>query len=403
MSCAKEVEDPMVALERRMLELESGVSGFQEEEREAAVAEEEEEEDTFTAEIDNIMNGRLYDDKISEKELMEKYPVYFSLPNKELVAETAYPDGKTEYSNTEIHITRWRSNQSNIPHSIKKISTNNPSSLIIQNNFFEYNSLSGYSSWYPNFAHQCLFTAWDSALLAQDELQVLEFPCLAALHSFLPSHGSLTVDSISPSPVLIQNAIRRCALDTISLPSIYGNQFRLASKELILNRLTILNPIIKSNIYAMEAPSSGYGYYKKYQILSILSTAYTAFSNIVQMENEKYKNNNGNNSSNNENNMKKKKKKNSNESNNSVIPVEIHIGYWGCGAYGGNSVLMILIQLLALKLSNVSNVVIHGSPNVSYAEKAIDIFENDIPLNNTEDAINWIEKQKFKWGVSDGN
>ena len=38
---------------------------------------------------------------------------------------------------------------------------------------------------YPNFAHSRLFSAWDSFLLAQDELQVLEFPVLACLNRAL--------------------------------------------------------------------------------------------------------------------------------------------------------------------------------------------------------------------------
>ena len=37
--------------------------------------------------------------------------------------------------------------------------------------------------WYPNFAHSCLFVAYSGALLAQDELQVMEHPILGSLRS----------------------------------------------------------------------------------------------------------------------------------------------------------------------------------------------------------------------------
>lgn len=361
----------------------------------AEVEEEENDEnvDTFQVEMKKQVIECLYTDSISEKELLSRYPVVFSLPNKALVAEKAYPLSTTEFiDNEKINITRWRSiNQFNIPNTNEY--PNNPT-LSVTNSFFEYNSLTGASgTWYPNFAHSCIFTAWNSYLLAQDELQVLEFPCLASLNQFLPRNGSLTVDRDGPSPILISNAIRRCSLDTLTSPSIYGNAFSKASENLILERLTILDPPIKSNIYAMEAPSSGRGEYKRMEILSILSTAYTAFHQIVQVEKERENRENINHLLN-----------TSSENNNSSIPIiELHIGYWGCGAYGGNSILMVLIQLIAAKLANIEYVIVHGAPQVLYAHRAIEIFENEIPLNTTDEAVAWIVMHKFKWGVSDGN
>jgi hypothetical protein len=328
----------------------------------------------------------LYSGCISEKELMSRFPVTFSLPNKALVAQTAYPISQTEFLDSDIRISRWRSNESNIPNAGKF--PDNPS-LNVVDSFFEYSSVTGASSWYPNFAHQCLFTAWDSYLLAQDELQVLEFPCLAALHSFLPRHGSLTVDHEGPSPILIQGAIRRCSIDTNTSPSIYGNAFSRASPATVKERLSVLDPPLTSNIYAMEAPTRGWKEYTRSQIVSILSTAYTAFSQIVVVESASK--------------QKNQQLPPGTAAVEHVVPIELHIGYWGCGAYGGNSVLMVLIQLLAAKLARIEFVIVHGSPDVSHARRAVELFENELPLGSTEAAVAWLTMQKFQWGVSDGN
>ena len=89
-----------------------------------------------------------------------------------------------------------------------------------------------------------MFSAWDSFLLAQDELQVLEFPVLACLNRALmheaPMHCKTRDLKGEATPVLIQGIHRRCKIDTVTTPAVYGNSFSKSSKELCKSRMTIL-------------------------------------------------------------------------------------------------------------------------------------------------------------------
>ena len=49
--------------------------------------------------------------------------------------------------------------------------------------------------------------------------------------------------------------------------------------------------------------------------------------------------------------------------------MSLHIGYWGCGAYGGNPVLMIAVQLLAARLAGCRLVPIYGGDRGSGWER----------------------------------
>ena len=75
----------------------------------------------------------------------------------------------------------------------------------------------GTVEWHMNFADPCLFVAYGSSLLAQDELQVLEHPALGSLRDALSAMRKppVTVNSCgSPTPVTITGIQRRCAFDT---------------------------------------------------------------------------------------------------------------------------------------------------------------------------------------------
>ena len=66
----------------------------------------------------------------------------------------------------------------------------------------------------------------------------------------------------SDDVIAILKAVRRCAIDTVAQPSIYGNAFAMASPGRIQACTTVLNPPTASNnIYAIEAPPSGKGVY----------------------------------------------------------------------------------------------------------------------------------------------
>ena len=109
----------------------------------------------------------LFDAATTEATLMAAAPVVYSNPNKALVASLCYPGG-TQFLDSPLRITRWDSGMVSNP---KELSHAWPEVHVVTT-FFEYTAAPGFSPWYPNFAHTCLFTAWDSDLLAQDELQV---------------------------------------------------------------------------------------------------------------------------------------------------------------------------------------------------------------------------------------
>jgi len=59
------------------------------------------------------------------------------------------------------------------------------------------------------------FNYYSGPLMAQDEIQVAENPCLAALREALVSRRlpALTVENGEPTPVLVRGAERRRAID----------------------------------------------------------------------------------------------------------------------------------------------------------------------------------------------
>ena len=186
----------------------------------------------------------LYDGRATEAELMGGRPFAFKSANKRLVQQTAYPTGATQWvgqggalastgrgvnaggggsdgaasahpaGNEVVRVTRWDAREFPLPaggsvhgtrptdetarssagaaavpvHSGPAGSTNSSAlpprpSVQVVAGVFTYKAAGrpGASAWYPNFAHRFLFAAWNSSLLAQDELQTLEFPVLAAI------------------------------------------------------------------------------------------------------------------------------------------------------------------------------------------------------------------------------
>ena len=310
--------------------------------------------------------GLLFDGRSTEASLMAARHVAFRARNKAVVAERAYPPTTRFDAEAELRLTRWDSAAASLPAAG---TLPWPQTSIVEV-FFEYLGSAGASAWYPNFAHNQLFVAWNSSLLAQDELQVLEFPVLAALVGSLPAEHRRTVVGSVPTPILIQRVPRRCSIDTWTPPTIYGNMFCADAPEAVLHRTTVLRPPRHANIYAFEAPPGGRGRYSHAQVVGILRSAYAAFQAITRTD---------------------------------PAPIELHVGYWGCGAYGGNHELMVLLQILAARLACISTVVVHAAPDARPARSAVATVQ-DIPLHaSVEDAVSWIVARGYEWGCSDGN
>ena len=234
--------------------------------------------------------------------------------------------------------------------------------------------------WHVNFADPHLFVACASGLFAQDEIQVAEHPILASLKQSFDATDAVTLTVVDghPTPILIRGAERRIAVATEGL---YGNRFAAASADAVGHATRTIDPPTITNLIAMAAPSGGSGVYTREEIEHILTTAYTAFAAAVFE---------------------------SDEASNADAKTVIHTGYWGCGAFGGNRVLMALLQLLAARLAGVYRLVFHtfDAAGLEDFKRARKVLEQEAPhahATRLKDLLTQIQKVHFKWGTSDGN
>ncbi len=141
-------------------------------------------------------------------------------------------------------------------------------------------------------------------------------------------------------------------------------------------------PPSRTNILAIEAPAYGYGPYKLCEIEGILPTAFTGFS-AARIESERCS---------------------EGQSRGAV-----HTGFWGCGAYGGNRVLIALLQLIAARMAGLDSVVFHAgdADGARSFEEAHRIYREDVGLEtgarDVSELVARIESMGSRCGVSDGN
>jgi Poly (ADP-ribose) glycohydrolase (PARG) len=86
--------------------------------------------------------------------------------------------------------------------------------------------------------------------------------------------------------------------------------------------------------------------------------------------------------------------------------VIIHTGFWGCGAYGGNRVLMTILQILAAQLAGVNCLVFHTGDEAgiwTYQDAENTLRQEKGNASNVTELINALQAGNFSWGVSDGN
>jgi Poly (ADP-ribose) glycohydrolase (PARG), Macro domain fold len=245
---------------------------------------------------------------------------------------------------------------------------------------------SGGVEWHVNFADPNLFYAYGSYLFAQDEIQVAEHPVLGSLREALYADGQPTTTTANgrPTPVLVMGAQRRLSIRTApgaesGGPSwLYGMAFEHATADAVRAATTRIDPPTVSNILAIRAPNGGRGRYRREEIGLALSTAYSGFRAAVL------------------------------ESRRAVGPeaaAAIHSGFWGCGAFGGNRVMMTLLQVLAADLAGVARLVLHvgDAGGRSSVDRALELAAG-LPAAATQpELIAHIEALGLEWGVSDGN
>jgi hypothetical protein len=326
--------------------------------------------------------------------LMRRHPPVLRNPNKQVVYRIVCPDGTVA---GHVSYSRWA--EMPLP------ATANPgaaaSLLEVRDGFFDYEPVAGAEpgpasadaqpavEWHLNFADPNLFYAYGSALFAQDEMQVAEHPVLASLREALVAAGrsTRTVERGRPTPALVMGAERRVRIQADRRaerggPSwLYGVAFAEAAPEVVRQATVRIDPPTISNIIAIAAPVGGYDRYRREEIELALSTAYSGFRAAVL------------------------------ESRRRAGPtarVIVHSGFWGCGAFGGNRVMMTLLQLLAAEMAGLDRLVLHiGDPSGRVSvEQATAVLRDDLEsagATDTTELIRRIESLGLAWGHSDGN
>ena len=305
----------------------------------------------------------------------------FFHPHKALLYELAF--SKVQRSDGTIGYTRWTRRP--LPMQLPVRDT--PVSVSRRSGFFDYapSGPADMVEWHLNFANNDICSTWAASLFAQDEMQVAEHPGLMALRAAATKDrlSMLCVEDGEPTPILVTGVERRLGIDTnpsANCPiGLYGNQFKRASPEQIKAATTVFDNPSKSNLIAIESPSDGTGSYSEEEITFILRTAFAGFAAARD------------------------------ESLHTFMTTDfcIHTGFWGCGAYGGNRVLMTLLQMIAADMAGAGQIVFHvgdkaGDDPFDEALETFRLFRNDATMT-TDRMIREIADGHYSWGESDGN
>jgi len=169
----------------------------------------------------------------------------------------------------------------------------------------------------------------DGALLAQNELQVLEHPPLSHVKTAMAQKGHAYMKK--NEIYLIKNVERFGILDTqtplANGRTLYGNQFAQASSANILSHLHVANSPQPSNIVFMAAPHIGNNLKgKPYQKNNMEQLFYTAFNAFWS----------------------------SNYNSAPGSSCQIHTGNWGAGAFGNSAKVSHLLQIAAAHAAGVN-------------------------------------------------
>jgi hypothetical protein len=311
-------------------------------------------------------------------QLVAEHPPRWTNANKLVVQAIACPPGTAHGG--RIKYSRWAAMA--LPDTIPDRTT----AIEPREGFFDYPvSESGELIWHLNFADPHLFGYYGGPLFAQDEMQVTEHPALASLREALTARGAraLTVDRGGPTPVLVAGVERRCRVATNPHAAagrphgLYGNAFARAPAEAIRNATTAITPPTISNIIALAAPSHGSGRYSPEQLYGILETAWTGFR-AAALETRRFA--------------------------GDGVRAAVHTGFWGCGAFGGNRVVMTALQLAAARIAQV-DLVFYVGPAAALRdfEEGRAAFGKAAEGGTVAGLIERMAGMGLRWGTGDGN
>ena len=316
--------------------------------------------------------------------LMAEYPPRLHNANKQVVCDIASPPGSVHRG--RIGFTRWAAMR--IPPHLDPVADQ----LVLgAPGFFDYaptHASEDAIEWHVNFADPNLFVAYAGGLFAQDEMQVAEHPALGALREAMAAAGApATTDGPGgPTPILVTGVERRASVATepdaaaCRPRGLYGSAFAAAVPEVIRRATTSVDPPTITNLMAIAAIPGGRGVYRPDQIEKTLTTAFTGFQ-AAALESVRL--------------------------GGRGTGVVVHTGYWGCGAFGGNRVLMALLQVVAAQMAGLERLVFHtGAPGGESALAQARRLLQELTRRDgvaTEMLLGAIHAQGFAWGVGDGN
>lgn len=101
-------------------------------------------------------------------------------------------------------------------------------------------------------------------------------------------------------------------------------------------------------------------------------------------------------------------KLNTGQSLNTPLKTHIHTGWFGCGAYGGNRTIMIILQILAARMAGITKLTFHTvTDNCQQERRKADVWLKNLFDRNTtqltkEELIEKLLIENFQWGQSNG-
>jgi hypothetical protein len=317
--------------------------------------------------------------------LVRQHPPVLRNTNKQVLFGIACPLGAVHSG--QLEYSRWPEIPFPPPREADPVRA--ARLLAVRDGFYDYVPVLDPGAgveWHVNFADPNLFYAYGSALFAQDEIQVAEHPILGSLREALVAEAQpgTTIANGRPTPVLVMGAERRLRIETApgtgrGGPSwLYGMAFASANADTVRQATTRIDPPTMSNVVAIVAPYGGRGRYQREEIGLAIATAYSGFRAAV-LESRRV-------------------------AGGDALAV-IHSGFWGCGAFGGNRIMMTLVQLLAADMAGVAQLVFHvGDPAGRASVNRAQALAKDLATPATEsELIARIDALGLVWGVSDGN
>jgi len=277
-----------------------------------------------------------------------------------------------------------------------------PISITVTKDHYTYQPETATSfDFWVNFADPHLFRLYDDHWFAQDEVQTMEMPGLAATLEMLKIVGGKHITNIvmgggdGPAPVTVINAERWFSIDTSG--GLYGN-LRSHTPDQFVAKCTLQNPpqiahilaITALDVLAVSKPGA------EYTVRDIEATFAMVFRGFMQAKLEA---------------VDAMAATKTDINSLPAFRVVVHTGNWGCGAFGGNHMMTGMIQMAAARAADVDLHFHAGNdrPTMSAAaeyEKAKDEMANTVwpsgGAKSRAEVVKALEALKLTWNKGDG-